>query len=101
MRYRSLLSAVAPTLIAALLSAPAYAQKSNVKSATPASREQGAASLDVVIAGSGYGPGAGAVQVLLATGSVATGTTGWQPYLLTASDCCSARHWAHRQGRPR
>lgn len=55
-------------LIAMLTAAaPAWAQKINVKSATPSSGSQGTLSLDVVVAGSGFGAGA-KVEFLL-TGS--------------------------------
>ena len=59
-------------------SVPALAQKIAVKSATPSSGAQGSVSLDVAIAGSGFGPGAQARFVLSGTdntdGIVVNGT---------------------------
>ena len=54
-------------LTLALSPVPAMAQKIGVKSATPASGEQGSVGLDVVIAGTGFGPGAQARFVLSGT----------------------------------
>ena len=60
---RALLSIVVASAVLAV-AAPAVAQKISVKSATPASGEQGSVGLDVVVAGSGFGPGAQARFVL-------------------------------------
>ena len=65
--FRRLLLTLAATAVAMSIAVPAAAQKITVKSATPASGEQGSVGLDVAIAGSGFGPGAQARFVLSGT----------------------------------